>query len=415
MQSLRIIVVMVEPPLPFGDAAARRSYVLLKGLVERGHRVTAFASCSKPADMEEARRLFPAPHYDLHCYTHAVRQGLRAKWTTFLRPHSHLFSTKMQGNLESELKKGFDVLHLEQLWSGWLGVSHVSKALLNIHYLPSIDWARSSKSMRERAHRAVAVRGERKLLHCFPRISTLTPRLTEYVGRMNSTARVHTIPLGIDLAFYEFTSLMPSQAQPTVSLIGSFNWLPTRSAAVRIVTHLWPAIRAACPDAVLQFIGHNARSALGDFKNNPHLQGVSVAEDVADVLPHFRATAVLLYPAHQASGMKVKVLEAFALGTPVVTTAEGIEGLPAEDGIHAGIANDDAGLIERTVHLLRCPEARERQRIAARQLVEDNCSPARVLDGLEAVYEEMFRGNLHSPGPVAALSACEQTQMPTRP
>jgi glycosyltransferase involved in cell wall biosynthesis len=408
MRSLRIIVVMVEPPLPFGNAAARQSYVLLKGLVERGHRVTAFATCSRAADIEEAGHVFPAPHYDLRCYAHAARQGLRAKWGTFLKPHSYLFSAKMRLNLELELEKGFDVLHLEQLWSGWLGMSHVSKVLLNIHYLPSIDWAKSSESIRERAHRALALRGERKLLHCYPRISALTPRLTECVGQMNSTASVHTIPLGIDLALYEFTSPALAQAQPTVSLIGSFDWLPTRSAAVRIVTRLWPAIRAACPDAVLQFIGHNAGSALREFKNDLRLHGVSVAENVADILPHFRATEVLLYPAQQASGMKVKVLEAFALGAPVVTTTEGIEGLPAEDGIHAGIANDDTGLIERTVHLLRSPDVRQRQRIAARQLVEDHCSPTRVLDGLEAVYEEMLRANSHSAGRVAAVTAASR-------
>ena len=52
MKPLRVVVVMVEPPLPFGTAAARWYYVLLRGLVERGHRVTAFAVCSNAADVE---------------------------------------------------------------------------------------------------------------------------------------------------------------------------------------------------------------------------------------------------------------------------------------------------------------------------------------------------------------------------
>ena len=51
---LRVVVVMIEPPLPFGSAAARWYYVLLRGLVERGHRVTAFAVCSNAADVEKA-------------------------------------------------------------------------------------------------------------------------------------------------------------------------------------------------------------------------------------------------------------------------------------------------------------------------------------------------------------------------
>src|SRR3982751_6629935 len=75
MRPLRIVLVMIEPPLPFGNAAARWFYVLLKGLVERGHHVTALAACSKPAEMEQARGLFPAPGYDLRLFPFPSREG----------------------------------------------------------------------------------------------------------------------------------------------------------------------------------------------------------------------------------------------------------------------------------------------------------------------------------------------------
>src|ERR1700759_488474 len=65
MAARRVVLVMIEPPVPFGNAAARWYYVLLRGLVERGHRVTAFAACSKPKEVEEARALFPGPDYAL--------------------------------------------------------------------------------------------------------------------------------------------------------------------------------------------------------------------------------------------------------------------------------------------------------------------------------------------------------------
>ena len=181
---------------------------------------------------------------------------------------------------------------------------------------------------------------------------------------------------------------MPSQNPPTVSLIGSFNWLPTAAAGLRVLTRLWPAILAECPDARLQLVGHSAGSVLASFGGKVPV-GVSVAENVPDILPYFHNTDVLLYPARLASGMKVKVLEAFALGVPVVTTSAGVEGLPACDGVHAGIAEDDAGLIARTVSLLRNSTTRQKQGVAARELVENYCSPARTLDLLEGVYQSM--------------------------
>ena len=60
MTPRRIVMAMIEPPLPFGSAAARWYYVLLKGLVERGHRVTAFAACSKPEEIEKTAMLLTA-------------------------------------------------------------------------------------------------------------------------------------------------------------------------------------------------------------------------------------------------------------------------------------------------------------------------------------------------------------------
>ena len=67
----------------------------------------------------------------------------------------------------------------------------------------------------------------------------------------------------------------------------------------------------------------------------------------------------MVYAPSRGSGMKIKILEAMASGVPVVTTSEGVEGLPAVDGVHAGVCEDDAGLIDRTVALLEDPDAAE--------------------------------------------------------
>ncbi len=78
----------------------------------------------------------------------------------------------------------------------------------------------------------------------------------------------------------------------------------------------------------------------------------------------------------------------------MVTNADGVEGIPAEDGVHAGVCEDDAGLIARTLALLNDADRQNRQRRAARQLLEDHCGPGPTLDGIEAIYERMADDNL---------------------
>jgi glycosyltransferase involved in cell wall biosynthesis len=379
---------MIEPPLPFGNAAARWFYVLLRGLVARGHRVTAFAACSRPREVEEARDLFPAPDYDLRPYPFPTG-GAGSKWRTIRRPYSYMFGPELRRDLAAELARGFDVLHLEQLWSGWLGLGHAGRAVVNVHYLARIDLdgAAGPGPIGRLRHRLM-LGAERRLIRSYPTITTLSPRLTGAVAAINPRARVATVPLGIDASLYPFGT-DPAPRPPTLGLIGSFDWRPSYDAAVRLFTRLWPEVRRQIPDARLLVVGRRARSALAGFADTP---GLEIAEDVPDTFPYFRAIDALLYAPPRGSGMKVKVLESFALGTPVVTNAEGVEGLPALDGVHAGVAEDDAGLVARAVDLLRSPALRDARRLAARALLESHCGPGPTVDAVEAVHASLAGG-----------------------
>ena len=130
-------------------------------------------------------------------------------------------------------------------------------------------------------------------------------------------------------------------------------------------------------------VGRDAHRVL---RGHLHRSSVQILDNVADIAPYFHALDVLLYAPPRGSGMKVKVMEAFAFGTPVVTSTAGAEGIPIQDGTHAGLSDDDEGLVERTVTLLEDADRRERYRHAARQLIEQHCAPGLAVDRLESVY-----------------------------
>jgi len=387
MRPLRIVLVMIEPPLPFGNAAARWFYVLLKGLVARGHSVTAFAACSKADEVEKARALFPSPEYDLRLYPFPERGGLKAKWETFRRPYSYMFAPELLRDVEAELARGYDVIHLEQLWSGWTALGHADKALLNVHHLVWIDLEESApKTFRERTERWLEFGAERTLLRAFRFVRSCSPRLVDPIAKTNPRAEIVTVPVGLDAGLYPFIPDERRGDGATLTLIGSMAWYPGYSAAVRLLTRLWPEIKRRVPAARLQIVGWSARSALSEHLGLPD---VEVFENVPEVQPYFDRTNVFVYAPSRGSGMKIKILEAMAFGVPVVTTSEGVEGLPAVDGVHAGVCDDDAGLIDRAVALLNDPERQNRQRRAARELIESHCGPTPTLDAIESIYQRM--------------------------
>lgn len=383
MKPLRIVLLTVEPPLPFGNAVGRWYYVLLKGLVERGHRVSAFSTCNTQAEADQAMALFPAPDYSLRCYPPAGLGTLRSKVNTLWRPHSNLFSAALRQDFERELARGFDLLHLESHWSGWLGMAHRDAALLNLHYLFQIDLAgQRPDSSLDRARQMRSFQAETFLIRKYPLVCTVTGRLSQRVRELNPSAEVHTLPFGMDLSQYPFAPAR-NPGNRVVTLIGSYNWMPTFTAGQRLLERLWPVVQARVPDAQLRLVGRRAMAAFGKYADEP---GISIFEDVPDTAPYFRDADVLLYAPGQGSGVKVKVLEAFSLGLPVVTTSEGVEGTDARDGVHAGVSDDDAGLIDRTVALLLNPAAGQRQSHAGRLLMETSFTPEVALAAVERVY-----------------------------
>jgi glycosyltransferase involved in cell wall biosynthesis len=386
MKSLRIILVINSPPLPFGKADSRWYYVLLKGLVAKGHRVTVFVACNTLEDIAKSQAIFPSPQYDSRCYLIPTQnQGLIGKIKTIQQPYSYVFSSKLRQDLAAELTQPYDILHLEQLWTGWLGLKNLEKAVINIHYLFSLDGTfENSKSLQTQLIKFFTYRAEKKLLKAFPKIITLSDRLSKHIQQINPQAEIYTVPLGIDFSLYPFSANKQINQQPIVGLIGSFNWTPSYTAAERLLTRLWPQIKNRVPHAKLQIVGRSAKEAMAKFTN---VEDLEVYQDVPDTLPYFTNMDVMLYAPVSGSGMKVKVMEAFALGTPVVTTSEGVEGIPAEDGIHAGICEDDQGLIDRTVELLNYPHLQQERRIKARELLESYCSPQLTVEQIAKVYQ----------------------------
>lgn len=397
---MRILIVLPDQPLPFGMAAARWYHVLVQGLTARGHDLKVFIVCEgpMPADVAATIRLNWDDRIEHYPPTHRV--GPLGKLRSWRRPFEYRYHRALKYDLKRAMAEGYDVLHLEQTWSAYAAPADAPRSLVHVHHLWSIDApGRSRVSLRDRLIRRSAIRVERELLGRFGRITALTPRLAAEIGRINPSAIVDTIPMALDLSLYPFDADGPIGQPPTVALIGSFDWAPTLSAARRLALRLWPEIVHRVPGARLRLVGRWADRALADL---PRCSDITIHADVPEIIPEFRRADVLLYAPGPASGMKVKVLEAFALGTPVVTNADGVEGIAAVDGVHAGIAGDDGGLVDRAVALLRDGDARRGMRREARRLVESTCDPSSALDRLEAVYRSIVE-EAKSAGEVVGL------------
>ena len=229
---MKVIVVTPAAPHPFGDTAARWFYVLIAELVTRGHQVSAFTATEEPEERVTAgQRALQHLGGRLNLQIHRLRgdrSTLRRKWNSLLRPGSELLQDEgFAAAVRREIDAGYDVLHLEQMSTGWLGLG-VARALLNVHFFDAIDWAAKQKDFGDRKALWQAQRASRRLICGIGAVRLLTPRLKEVAKSIYPGGRYWVVPFALDTSLYK---IQPMVQDPVVGLIGSMHWEPSRSAA----------------------------------------------------------------------------------------------------------------------------------------------------------------------------------------
>ena len=235
-----------------------------------------------------------------------------------------------------------------------------------------------------------ALRFEMGALPPFDEVQVCTPAQRDYLlGFQPGLAPKLRVGLraGIDSSRYEFRT---SGREPlTMLFVGSFRHDPNRVALDWFVRHSLPAILKREPRARLVIAGSEPppSHAYADYEAN--LEMLGYVQDIREPLARY---AVFVCPILSGSGVRVKLLEAFAAGIPVVSTPIGAEGLAMKDGDICALASDPAQFAAGVLALFKDPDAGEQMAVRARAEVEANWDMAQITCKLVESYRELAAG-----------------------
>ncbi len=150
---------------------------------------------------------------------------------------------------------------------------------------------------------------------------------------------------------------------------GNLEYHPNRAAVKFFARQVWPKLRQRWPRLRWRLIGKNPRSVRGLLGQDPRIELTGPVEDAIAELAQAR---VAVAPMLSGSGTRVKILEAWAAGLPVVSTTIGAEGLDARDGDHLMLADTAEDFREAVSVLLGSHDWREELGRAGRHLFERN-------------------------------------------
>ena len=144
----------------------------------------------------------------------------------------------------------------------------------------------------------------------------------------------------------------PKSGIKRVTFLGGLHWPPNAQGIVWFAKEVFPKIRARVPDAVLTVIGKNPPAELTG-------SGVQVTGYVEDLSPLLAETQAFVVPLHAGGGMRVKIIDAWGWGLPIVSTTIGAEGIAVENGMDVLIADTASDFAEAVIRLLKSPELRQ--------------------------------------------------------
>ncbi len=156
------------------------------------------------------------------------------------------------------------------------------------------------------------------------------------------------IPTGVDLDYFAYQP--PSRANDIV-FCGSMDWMANQDAIDYFLDDIWPLISKARPDCRFTVVGRNPPKRLLD-KAAVYGEAVKFTGFVDDVRDYIAGARANVIPIRVGGGTRLKVYEAMSIGTPIVSTTIGVEGLPVQDGTHYACADDAALFAQRTIDLL---------------------------------------------------------------
>ena len=175
---------------------------------------------------------------------------------------------------------------------------------------------------------------------------------------------VEVVGNGVDLSFFQPDAVdTPRAAEPTLIFCGAMDYSPNIDALRWWFGGIHERVAARVPGMRVLIVGKSPTPEVQAYAQHP---GVTVTGTVPDVRPYYREAWAQIVPLRIGGGTRLKIPESMAMGTPVVSTTIGAQGLELAHGDDILLADTVEAFADETVRILT--DTALRQRVTERGL-----------------------------------------------
>lgn len=215
----------------------------------------------------------------------------------------------------------------------------------------------------------------------FDRVYTITRTDLERIRDRSPDLPLEYMPPAIDTEAFA-----PAAAEPeshNLIFVGTLDYFPNADGLTWFHREVLPLLRRKRDDVTLTVVGRRPKRRFRGLERDPAVRFTGWVESV---IPIVHRAATYVAPLRIGGGVRLKILEAMALGKAVVTTTIGCEGIECTPGVHLAVADTAEEYAEQVLRLLADREGRARLGRNARALAVERYSIPAVLPRMEASY-----------------------------
>lgn len=380
---MKILVVDQLVPYPPTDGGKIRLFNLLKYL-SRDHEVS-FLSLFRPLRAEDnganylkkfcARvELVAKPEYAKKEYRWRQLRGLLKGEP----PRNEILWVKEMANKLNALTEHehFDIVDIQRpTMAPYIKAispnSHCGK-VLTLYDVPHVQYQRLAAVERDRSAKRrlmfmdllFSKRATLKYARRFDKCVLVSERDRDILKQIGPDLDIAVISNGVDIENYPL--LAESSTKPVLLFVGRMSYQPNVDGAIFFCQEIFPLLKQQVPDVKLLIVGAQPPNSVLALAS----EDITVTGYVESVIPYYQQALISIVPLRSGSGTRLKILEAMALGRPVVSTSLGCEGLKVTQDENILVADTPADFVAQTVRLLRDESLRQRLITNGRNLVE---------------------------------------------
>jgi polysaccharide biosynthesis protein PslH len=403
----RVLYLTQVLPYPLSTGARTRQYYVLRHLSQY-HEVTLLSFVRDDDKQEHIAHLQSVCHA---VYTAPIE---RSRWRDLRAVAKGLLTGQPMVIVRDEFKSmqnllawlmtetQFDVVHADQVSMSWYGLmGRGPRRVLDLHnamYLVTERLAHNDpsalKRLALRREAKALARYEAELCAKYDQVTFVTHedrRLIEQQVKAQQVAvppvdRFTTIPICIDPTDKPVIQSVPHPHR--IVALGVMYWPPNAEGALWFAREIWPHLRTQYPEAIFTIIGKNPPDELKQLHGRDNIEVLGFVSDLEQTLTE---TAVFVVPLRAGGGMRVKILDTWCWGLPIVSTTIGAEGLEIRDGENILIADEPAALVQAVSRAYQDHDLSQRLRLNGRRWVEDNYDWRQVYTAWDAVYAKALK------------------------